>query len=125
MELTITMSELLIAVILATVIYLLETLLFSFRRRRNAKLESLALEEGLLKLSSEIVNLQQRIQVLEESRNGVESAEAEAPHAIYDYAIEYARQGMIAPEIADRCGISQDEARLIVALNRKRQDSCA
>jgi len=122
MELTITMPELLIAVVLASAVYLLETLLFSLRRRRNAKLESIALEEGLHKLSSEIVSLQQRITVLEESKSGAESSDAGSPHAIYDYAVEYARQGMIAPEIADRCGISQEEARLIVTLHRKSND---
>ena len=37
----------------------------------------------------------------------------------YNQAIELARQGMPAAEVATRCGISRSEAELIVALYRR------
>ncbi|MDD4881728.1 MAG: DUF2802 domain-containing protein, partial [Gallionellaceae bacterium] len=64
-----------------------------------------------------------RLDELEVRLGVAEPPEQEPPHAAYDYAIQYARQGMIAPDIAARCGISRDEAALIVAMHRKGQES--
>ncbi|NCS65957.1 MAG: hypothetical protein COS39_03875 [Hydrogenophilales bacterium CG03_land_8_20_14_0_80_62_28] len=121
MALTITGPELLIAVILATAIYLLETVILPHRRRRGPQpAADTDLKNTVHKLRAEVITLQHRIEELE-VRLGAEAPEAEISHSAYDYAIQYARQGMIAPEIAARCGISQDEAILIVALHRKGQ----
>ncbi len=119
MTLTMTWPELLIAVILATAIYLLETVILSRRRRHGLHPAATGdLDNEVHKLRAEVITLQHRIEELE-VRLGEESPEVEVSHSAYDYAIQYARQGMIAPEIAARCGISQDEATLIVALHRK------
>lgn len=119
MEFTITWRELLIAVILATLVYLLESALFSRKRRR---LESPAQPDPsgeLHKLRAEVVTLQHRLDELEVKLGVAETPEADAAHSAYDYAVQYARQGMIAPEIAARCGISRDEAALIVTMHQK------
>lgn len=46
-------------------------------------------------------------------------AVAHAGATPYNQAIELARQGMPATEVATRCGISRSEAELIVALYRR------
>lgn len=122
MEITLTWQELLIAVVLASVVYLLETVLFARRRRRSATGPH-DHDGEIHKLRAEVVTLQHRLDALEVKLGVAEPAEMETAHAAYDYAIQYARQGMIAPEIAARCGISCDEAALIVAMHRKGQES--
>jgi hypothetical protein len=68
---------------------------------------------------AELEALRRRVERLE-ARIGEEADVVETPiTAVYDYAVEYARKGMIAPEIALRCGISRDEATLIVAMHRR------
>mgnify|MGYP001074512922 CR=1 FL=1 len=121
MELTITWRELLIAVVLATLVYLLEAAIFSRRRGRMTPPGSH--ESEIHKLRAEVVTLQHRLDALEVKLGVAEQPEAESTHAAYDYAVQYARQGMIAPEIAARCGISRDEAALIVAMHRKGQEA--
>lgn len=119
MELTITWHELLIAVLLATVIYLLESVIFSRRRGSKAATDTQEID----KLSAEVAALQRRLDELESRLGVAESPNPESAHNAYDYAIQYARQGMIAPDIAARCGISRDEAALIVAMHRKGRES--
>lgn len=121
MAITLTWPELLVAVVLATGVYLLETLLFARRRRRLPAPHGHDAE--VHKLRAEVVTLQHRLDELEVKLGVAEPAEQAAAHAAYDYAIQYARQGMIAPEIAARCGISRDEAALIVAMHRKGQET--
>jgi hypothetical protein len=120
MELTITWPELLIAVILATAVYLLETL-FQSRRHRRKPLQNkdTDLKNEVHRLRVEIHSLQHRVDELEAKAGPATPLEVAATPSTYDYAVQYARQGMIAPEIAARCGISQDEATLIVAVHSK------
>lgn len=121
MELILTWRELLIAVVLATVVYLLESVVFAKRRRQQAPPGDPAAEQQLRQLRAEVSTLRNRLDALEAKLGMVEPAEVDNAHAAYDYAIQYARQGMIAPEIAARCGISRDEAALIVAMLQKGQ----
>jgi hypothetical protein len=118
MALTITWPELLIAVILATVVYLLETIILS-RRRTPRSAADPDLKNEVHKLRAEVLTLQHRLDELEVRTGVADAPDMETVHSAYDYAVQYARQGMIAPEIAARCGISQDEATLIVALHRR------
>ncbi|MFA5082609.1 MAG: DUF2802 domain-containing protein [Hydrogenophilaceae bacterium] len=119
MEFIITWRELLIAVVLATVIYLLESVVLSKRRGSKVATDNSEID----KLCAELAALQRRLDELESRLGVAESPESESVHAAYDYAIQYARQGMIAPDIAARCGISRDEAALIVAMHRKGKES--
>ena len=115
MATSITWPELLIAVVLATLVYLLETMIL-VRRRLTPDAGS---KDEIHELRVELAELRQRIEELEGRENRAEPPEVDAAYSTYDYAVQYARQGMIAPEIAARCGISQDEATLIVALHRE------
>ncbi len=118
MELTITWPELLIAIVLATLVYLLETILLARRRSGKNSGELRGLSDKINELQVELAALRNRIDVLENHGHQPQETKAGEGNATYDYAVQYARQGMIAPEIAARCGISQDEAALIVALHR-------
>lgn len=117
MELVLTWRELLIAVALASAVYLFESLILA-RRRNNAGSPRRDQEE-VARLRAEVAELRDRLLALESTLGVVEPVEIDTAHAAYDYAVQYARQGMIAPEIAARCGISRDEAALIVAMHRK------
>jgi hypothetical protein len=119
MEFTITWRELLVAVILATLVYLLESALFARRRRPPPPAAPQATDPEVHKLRAEVVTLQRRLDELEVKLGVAEHPGSEDAHAAYDYAVQYARQGMIAPEIAARCGISIDEATLIVAIHQR------
>jgi len=119
MELTITWRELLIAVILATLVYLLESVLFARRRHAQPPAAHHDQDAEIHKLRAEVVTLERRLDELEVKLGVAEQPEADNAHAAYDYAVQYARQGMIAPEIAARCGISIDEATLIVAIHHR------
>lgn len=123
MDITVTWRELLIAVVLATVIYLLESVLFARSRRRPAATAPAGHEGEIHKLRAEVVTLQRRLDELEVKLGVAEPPEADNAHAAYDYAVQYARQGMIAPEIAARCGISIDEATLIVAIHHRGREA--
>ena len=116
---TISLRELLIAVVLATVIYLLETLVFSKKRRKNnaARMEpSLGTNPEVEALKAELATLKARVEALEKQ---LEVREEEAPLSPYAQATQLARQGMSASELCERCGISRGEAELIVALNQR------
>lgn len=68
---------------------------------------------------AELADLRRRVEQLEAASGLADETGENQGVAAYDYAVQYARQGMIAPEIAARCGISLDEATLIVAVHRK------
>ncbi|TCJ17958.1 DUF2802 domain-containing protein [Parasulfuritortus cantonensis] len=113
MELTITWREFLLAVCFAGAAYLLVGL----ARQRVARGRR---DTELAELRSELAALRQRLEALENTVDAAPGgAAAAAGTEAYDYAVQYARQGMIAPEIAARCGISRDEATLIVAMHGK------
>ena len=70
-------------------------------------------------LRSELATLQQRLDEMKAQKSRVRAAEAGAPSSIYEYAVQYARDGMSAHEIAGHCGISVGEATLIVAMHQE------
>lgn len=111
--------ELLVAIVLATFIYLLEVWLGSRRRRagadKAARGEDMAVE--LARLREEVTAMRQRLDTLETRVGATPSKmpEAETPYA---RAVRLARDGLPAQELANRCGISRGEAELIVALHR-------
>lgn len=114
-NLTFTGRELLVfvmlAVVLATVVYLLEALFFAHWRqqtpRKDARLDT---------LQAELTELKARVEVLEAK------PPAESPfdtHAsTYAEAMRLAREGISAAELAGQLGISRSEAELIIALRR-------
>ena len=135
--LTISPRELLIAVILATGVYLLETLVFSKRRRKKKaaadRVEPVvagasagssagagASPEVVAGLRAEIGILKSRVEVLEKRLAAEEETrEEEAVLSPYAQATQLARQGLSATELCARCGISRGEAELIVALHQR------
>ncbi len=112
-QMTFTGRELLIAVVLATVVYLLEVLLFS-RRRPPAKDKALA--ERVAGLEAELAAMQARMEMLE-ARPPMESA-LDTQSTTYAEAVRMAREGMPPQDIVERLGISRSEADLIIALNQ-------
>jgi hypothetical protein len=69
-------------------------------------------------LSLEVSDLRRQVARLQSE---LETVKSQAPRAVspYNQAIQMARQGMSASEVASSCGISRGEAELIVALYRK------
>lgn len=116
-----TWRELLIAVILATLVYLLEVVVFSRRRRSREggemPVQSDATLNELARLREEVANLRQRMEGLE-ARLQSATADKTAEDTPYGRAVRLAREGVTAQELASRCGISRGEAELIIALNR-------
>ena len=116
-----TWRELLIAILLATLVYLLEVAVFSRRRRSRGQTET-AGHEG--EMASELASLREEVADLRRRLEGVEArlaaAEADKPaeDTPYGRAVRLAREGLSAQELASRCGISRGEAELIIALNR-------
>lgn len=98
-----------LAVLLATVVYLLETLLFSRRRKP-------ALEQRLAAMQVELDALKARLEQLE-LRPPLNSA-LDTQASIYAEAMRLAREGLPAQEVAEHLGISRSEAELIIALQR-------
>ncbi len=116
-----TWRELLIAILLATLVYLLEVAVFSRRRRAKGATETRAQEGDTLsevaRLRDEVAGMRQRLEILEAR---IESAQSDktAEDTPYGRAVRLAREGISAKELASRCGISRGEAELIIALNR-------
>lgn len=79
-------------------------------------------QSQLSALQRDVKTLLARLEKLEHlyATQSAGPAENPAPTATpYNQAIELARQGMPAAEVAARCGISRSEAELIVALYRR------
>jgi hypothetical protein len=102
-----------LAAVLATVVYLLETLLFSRRRKPAA---SPALDARIEALQGELATLTARVESLE-AKPPVESA-LDTQATTYAEAMRLAREGASAQELAGQLGISRSEAELIIALQR-------
>jgi hypothetical protein len=117
-NLTFTGRELLLAVVLATLVYLLEILLFSRRNRMRARESS---EPRLAALEAELAELKQRLQGLEERPPAGSMLDVGA--ATYADAQRMARAGASAQELAASLGISRSEAELIIALQRAESGS--
>jgi len=116
-----TWRELLIAIILATLVYLLEVAVFSRRRRDRDQTETTGLvgeaASELARLKQEVAELRRRLEGMEARLASTES-ENSAEDTPYGRAVRLAREGLSAQELASRCGISRGEAELIIALNR-------
>lgn len=112
-SLTFTGRELLMAVVLATVVYLLEVLVFSRRRKTGGGGDMAARLSGL---QQEVDALKARIDALE-LRPPAESA-LDNQKIIHAEAVRMARNGATAQELADQLGISRTEADLIIALHK-------
>jgi hypothetical protein len=112
-NLTFTGRELLLAVVLASVVYLLEVWLFS----RRAKLRTTLVQETrLATLEAELAALKQRMLSFEERPLGGSAPDEDG--ARYADANRMAREGLPAQELAESLGISRSEAELIIALQR-------
>lgn len=103
----------LLAVLLATVVYLLESLLSS-RRRKVAVVPDLVAR--LDALSGELETLKARLENLE-ARPPVDSV-LDTQATTYADAMRMAREGVAAPDVAAQLGISRSEAELIASLQR-------
>lgn len=117
MEIAITWRELLIAIVLAAFAYVLEVAVFSHLGKRRAGRQQDELVKKYEVLSQEIQAVRHRLDLLEDRSGQSQEAFERVRGPAYDDAIQYARQGVIASEIASRCGISRDEAALIVSLH--------
>ncbi|HNQ05285.1 MAG TPA: DUF2802 domain-containing protein [Thiobacillaceae bacterium] len=112
-NLTFTARELLVAVVLASLVYLLEAVFFS--RRRATRREN-ALQTRLDGIEEELAALRTRLESVE-LRPPVDSA-LDTQKAMYAEAIRMARAGTTAQELARQLGISLTEADLIIALHK-------
>jgi hypothetical protein len=128
-SLVVTWRELLVIVIAVLAVYAAELLLLlrwsgrqglrsqglrSWRQRGQATTDN----QALTGLSLEIGELRRQVAQLQAELDKLRSA---PPSAVspYNQAIQMARQGLSASEVASGCGISRGEAELIVALYRK------
>lgn len=112
-SLTFTGRELLIAVVLATLVYLLEVLLFS-RKHSTRRIDKQ--EMRLTSIEEDVAALKSRLEALE-LRPPADSA-LDTQKVIQSEAIRMARNGASAQELSDQLGISLTEADLIIALHR-------
>ena len=110
---TFTGRELLLAVVLATVVYLLEAWLFSRRGKGKATTSA---ETRITALEAEINALKQRLHALEDQPPA--GSKLDVRTATYADAQRMAREGAPAMELAASLGISRGEAELIIALQR-------
>lgn len=146
---TITWEMLLVAVVVATVVYLLESALFARRRKPNIEPEAMrdldldveGLHRRVLELERTLRDVRQQIKAcktewdaarealqdaMQETNRAAHPAapqaparrEPDLPDTPYAQAVQLARQGTSPQELARRCGITNGEAELIVALNR-------
>ncbi len=122
--LVVTWRELLILVVAVLAIYVVELLLllrwsgtrgtWSRRRRDNASPES-GPDDGLVR---EVGDLRKQVARLQGEVDKLQATPGTSVSP-YNLAIQMARQGAGAREVASGCGISRGEAELIVALYRK------
>lgn len=102
-----------LAVVLATVVYLLETLLFARRRKPGATPQA---DARIAALQADLAALKTRVEHLE-AKPPVESA-LDTQAVTYAEAMRLAREGVTSLELAGQLGISRSEAELIIALQR-------
>ncbi len=118
MLITLTWREILVAIVLAGLIYLVEFLLFS-RRGRKPPRQDRTFPDQMSRISEELSRLTKRIEQLEAARESSKEPEVQATQSVYDYAVGCAQDGMSAEEIVGRCGISLSEATLIVTMQNR------
>ena len=120
----VTWHELLIVVIAVLAIYVIELLLLMrwsgrrtlFPRKQEAGVS--AESRAAPDLTSELAELRNQVARLQTEVERLKSVPA-ALVSPYNLAIQMARQGASANDVASGCGISRGEAELIVALYRK------
>lgn len=108
-NLTFTGRELLLAVVLATLVYLVEAWLFSCRRKSAG---SPRLEKRIEQLEEAVARLDERL-TAQGAGTGVQDA-----GGYYGEAVRLAQAGLSAGEISQQLGISLTEAELIIALRQ-------
>lgn len=108
------------AVVLAIYIAEMLLLLRSNRGFRRWKPDSAAPDPKMEALENEIGLLREQLSALQEQVEQGRQAQSEhaMPQSPYGQAIQLARQGVDAGEVAANCGISRGEAELIVAMHR-------
>jgi hypothetical protein len=84
--------------------------------RPGVEADLLALRGDLARLSNQVAEVREDVELLKASRN---------VSPLYGEAMGLAQQGHDARSIAGRCGISIGEAELVVALSRKEQGFAA
>ncbi|MEW6677860.1 MAG: DUF2802 domain-containing protein [Pseudomonadota bacterium] len=111
--LTFTGRELLVAVILATLVYLLEAWILG--RWRDARRQ--ARQQGRLdEIQEDIAALKTRVEKLEQ--RPVPDGGLDEQKSLHAEAARMARTGASAEELANQLGISRTEADLIIALHK-------
>jgi hypothetical protein len=112
-SLTFTGRELLLAIILAVLVYLLEVWFIGRWResRRNARFQ-----RQLMDLEEDFAALKTRVERLE-LRPSTESP-LDNQKSLHAEAARMARSGASAEELANQLGISRTEADLIIALHK-------
>lgn len=119
--LVVTWRELLIVVIAVLAVYVAEVALllrWSGRTRRWAAGSSTAEQRLVNNLTLEIGELRRHVARMQAEIEQLKSASLK-PQSPYTHAIQMAREGRSAAEVASTCGISRGEAELILALHRK------
>lgn len=109
-NLTFSGRELLLAIVLATAVYLLEALVFS---RRRGPGHDHRMTTRLAELEQEVATLKARLDSLEAHPPFLDSQKS-----IHAEAARMAREGVSAKELAAHLGISLTEADLIIALHK-------
>jgi hypothetical protein len=117
MLITLSWREILVAIVLAGLIYLMGFLFL--RGGRKPSRQDLTLSTQLSRISEELGRLTKRIEQLEAVREGGMEPEVQATQSVYEYAVSCAQDGMSAEEIVGRCGISLSEATLIVTIQNR------
>lgn len=123
-HLVITWRELLVVVFAVLAVYAAELFLLlrwpgSRRLRPWRRSGQVSTDSQVLNgLSLEIGELRRQVTQLQAEIERLKSATPPAASP-YNQAIQMARQGLSASEVASGCGISRGEAELIVALYRK------
>ena len=122
--LVISWRELLVIVVVVVGLYVAElALLLRWWGNRGARpwkrgAQPTTETQVLNSMSLEIAELRKQVAHLQAELDKVKSASPPAASP-YNQAIQLARQGLSASEVASGCGISRGEAELIVALYRK------
>ena len=119
MDIVLTWRELLIAIFLATLIYLLEYFYFSKRRRATQLASFKEFKSTLDKIESDIEALSVRLDVLESTLRDSHAGETAEAESIFERAVQYAQEGMQPQEIVSRTGLSLSEATLIVTMYKE------
>jgi len=116
-ELTITARELLMALLLGTLVYLIEGWLFSRRaRRRGEQKHADATDRALAEIHDEFRRIHQRLEALEATPPAGSALDEQATRQAE--AVRLAQAGLGSQELATRLGMSLTEAELIVALHK-------